>query len=215
MSITKLLRDWLQYPCNIHKNLITCLSIKDILQPLTKKPCLSMNIVLEWAGSGKILATHVFNKQTKTCEVLYTLWETYIQLTCKYSAYRTTKFWTSHGGNLLDNNSKKHLETNLIVFMPSNFDPSKLKCLGTLTGHSLVVRSVSWDPSNTKLASGSRDNTLKIWDMHSKKCLGTLTGHSESVNSVSWDPSGTKLASGSYDMTVKLWGIFSYSKKEN
>ena len=69
MSITTLLHDWLQYPCNIHKHLNTCLGITEtVSQPPTKKQCLSICIVLEWAGSGKILATHKFNKQIEIHE---------------------------------------------------------------------------------------------------------------------------------------------------
>ena len=75
------------------------------------------------------------------------------------------------------------------------------------TGHSRGVTSVSCDPSGKYLASGSRDNTVKIWDTKTGKCLHTFTGHSHCVFSVSWDPSGTYLASGSDDKTLKLWDL--------
>ena len=58
--------------------------------------------------------------------------------------------------------------------------------------------SVSFSPDGTKVASGSRDKTVKLWDVTSGECLQTLEGHSSSVNSVSFSPDGTKVASGSW-----------------
>jgi WD40 repeat protein len=57
------------------------------------------------------------------------------------------------------------------------------------------------------LASGSDDNTIKLWDVQTKKEVGSLTGHSYGVNSVSFSPDGRLLASGSADKTIKLWDV--------
>ncbi|CAF1059213.1 unnamed protein product [Brachionus calyciflorus] len=34
---------------------------------------------------------------------------------------------------------------------------------------------------NYTLASGSADNTIKLWDLNDKKCTHTLEGHTRSV----------------------------------
>ena len=41
-------------------------------------------------------------------------------------------------------------------------------------------------PDGTKIASGSRDNTLKIWNVQTGKCESTLSGHSRYVTTVSY-----------------------------
>ena len=65
--------------------------------------------------------------------------------------------------------------------------------------------SVAFDPQGGTLASGSDDNTVKLWEARSGKLLRTLEGHQSSVCSVAFDPQGGTLASGSDDNTVKLW----------
>ncbi|KAF1965715.1 HET-R [Bimuria novae-zelandiae CBS 107.79] len=78
-------------------------------------------------------------------------------------------------------------------------------CLQTLEGHRHEVNSVAFSPDSTRLASGSRDNTVKIWDASSGACLSTLKGHSSHISSVAFSPDSTQLTSGSEDKTVKIW----------
>ena len=91
----------------------------------------------------------------------------------------------------------------------ASFEKSRLELVGTLQGHSRDVMSVSFSPDGTKVASGSDDNMVKLWDVTSGECLQTLEGHSSFVTSVSFSPDGTKVASGSGDETVKLWDVTS------
>jgi WD40 repeat protein len=66
------------------------------------------------------------------------------------------------------------------------------------------VRSVAWTPDGTKIASGSNDKTIKVWNAQTGQCVSTLTGHSHIVTSVAWNNDGTKLAFGSYYKTVRI-----------
>ena len=46
------------------------------------------------------------------------------------------------------------------------------------------VRSVAFNHDNTKIVSGSSDNSIKIWDVKRGTCISTLNGHSDYVLSV-------------------------------
>jgi WD40 repeat protein/serine/threonine protein kinase len=75
----------------------------------------------------------------------------------------------------------------------------------TLNGHTGDVGSVAFSLDGRRLASGSRDKTVKIWDSATGKELLSLKGHTEAVMSVAFSPNGQRLASGSWDKTVKIW----------
>ena len=82
-----------------------------------------------------------------------------------------------------------------------------VKEIKILQGHSADVFSLSFSPDNKLLASGSHDNTVKIWDIESGECLYTLKGHRHLTYSVVFSPDGKMVASGSFDTTIKLWDV--------
>jgi serine/threonine protein kinase len=88
----------------------------------------------------------------------------------------------------------------------SNF-PSGSFLEKTLTGHSDSVLSAAYSSDSRYLASGSGDNTIKIWEVAKGKELRTLTGHSSRSLSVVYSPDSRYLASGSIDNTIKIWEV--------
>ena len=56
------------------------------------------------------------------------------------------------------------------------------------------------------MASGSTDNSIKIWNVDSGECIRTLTGHLSGVDSLQI-LSNNKLASGAWDGSINIWNI--------
>jgi WD40 repeat protein len=69
------------------------------------------------------------------------------------------------------------------------------------------VNSVAFSPDGQTVASGSYDNTVRLWAAADGQLRRTLQGHTNDVRSVAFSPDGRLLASGSDDKTVILWNI--------
>ncbi|QQS05233.1 MAG: metallophosphoesterase [Fibrobacterota bacterium] len=84
-------------------------------------------------------------------------------------------------------------------------EPYQLQCATPRLSHEF--NAFSYSPDGTQLATGSSDNTVRIWNSNSGALLQTLEGHSRSVASVRWSPDGAFLASGSGDRTIRIWDM--------
>lgn len=54
-----------------------------------------------------------------------------------------------------------------------------------------------------RVVSGSRDASLRLWDIDTGACLHVLVGHVAAVRCVQYD--GRRVVSGAYDFMVKVW----------
>jgi len=98
------------------------------------------------------------------------------------------------------------------------------------SAHSHWVMSVAFSPDGATIVSGSRDETIKVWDagvvpspaiysspspkLSTPRVLATASlelkaekqsAHSNSVTSVAFSPDGSTIVSGSDDKTIKVW----------
>jgi WD40 repeat protein/serine/threonine protein kinase len=83
----------------------------------------------------------------------------------------------------------------------------------TLTGHDAEVTSVAYSPDGKRLASGSHDGTVRVWDAATGQQLRVLRGHTAPVNGVAFSPDGKRIASASGEAgrpgEVKVWDVAS------
>ncbi|MEM9907664.1 MAG: BTAD domain-containing putative transcriptional regulator, partial [Cyanobacteria bacterium P01_D01_bin.44] len=95
--------------------------------------------------------------------------------------------------------------------------------LQTLKGHQKCIWSLSWSANGQMLASGSDDQSIRLWNTPTGRCFRSLQAHQNAVRSIQWQPSSPVqsgasaenrlnpshreaiLASGSFDQTVRLW----------
>ncbi|HEY9640177.1 MAG TPA: caspase family protein [Coleofasciculaceae cyanobacterium] len=77
--------------------------------------------------------------------------------------------------------------------------------LKTLDSHTVPVSALSFSPDGNLLASGSDDQTIKIWNPVTGKAIRMLNGHQARVTSLSFSSTGERLASGSDDQTIRIW----------
>ena len=75
------------------------------------------------------------------------------------------------------------------------------------TGHSSSVDAVTFGPDGRWVATGSFDNSIKIWDTETGRELRALTGHTGPVRVLATSPDGHLLASGSNDHSVRIWDV--------
>ena len=74
-------------------------------------------------------------------------------------------------------------------------------------GHRGAVKTVAFTPDGRHLATGSRDNSIKLWELSSGREIRTFLGHLSTVNTVVFDQSGTKMASGASDNQIIVWEV--------
>ncbi len=78
----------------------------------------------------------------------------------------------------------------------------------TYKGHLYYIWSVAWSPDGKRIASGSWDQTVQVWDALSGKNVFIYHGHAGAQNgvfTVGWSPDGKRIASGGGDKTVQVW----------
>lgn len=74
-------------------------------------------------------------------------------------------------------------------------------------GHTNAVFAVDISPRGNVLATGSYDESVRLWDPRMHRCHRVIAAHSEPVTSVQFNNDGTVLATSSFDGLVRLWDV--------
>lgn len=92
-----------------------------------------------------------------------------------------------------------------VAILGANTSVSYVSFIRLAYSQQIVHRSAT----TPRLASSSKDGTVKIWATATRRCEYTLGGHSASVNVVRWGGGGLNgkgtLYTASSDRTVRIW----------
>lgn len=80
---------------------------------------------------------------------------------------------------------------------------TKIECKGSLEGHKGPVYCLL-ELLDGRIASGSSDWTIKIWNIKDKSCIQTLLGHKSTIFSLAQFNDG-RLISGEADKLIYIW----------
>jgi serine/threonine protein kinase len=90
--------------------------------------------------------------------------------------------------------------TMFLVFGPNALQLrtplNKVSLLLTLTGHDDIVTTVALSPNGETIASGSRDGTVRLWNMETGDLIKTISVQGNFINTVAFSPNGSIIASG-------------------
>ena len=132
------------------------------------------------------------------------------------------KFVRAFGGAIME--STPHLYISALPFSPvqsiiyEQFSPKYSSLAQIVDGGELhwpnlqltirgyLFSSVTFSPDGKRIATGTFDNTICLWDAETGLQLGSpLTGHTNFVTSVAFSPDGKRIASGSDDNAICMW----------
>ena len=82
------------------------------------------------------------------------------------------------------------------------------KILDTYRGHTDAVTAVAFVPGGTRFVSGSRDKTIRLWDVKSPgKSLKTWSEHQGAVGAMVISSDGKMMVSGCGAGAIKIWDL--------
>ena len=67
------------------------------------------------------------------------------------------------------------------------------------------INCLKFSSDGNRIASGSSDKSVRVWDAKTGEQVKDLHGHTQEVLSVGFSPDGNRIVSGSWDKSVRVW----------
>jgi COMPASS component SWD3 len=117
-------------------------------------------------------------------------WSADSNLLCSASDDGTIKLWKLNLPGNKENHNRNACSYNLVH---------------TMEGHTNFVVCCCFSPESSVIASGSFDETLRIWSTQTGECIKILSAHTDPISSVDFSRDGTILVSSGFDGICRLW----------
>jgi WD40 repeat protein len=139
-------------------------------------------------------------------------------------------WWAVATGKLLHEFTDKSQQLFTVAYSPDGqvlavggmggvrlLDPASGKELrglsGVPPGMTLATERIAFSRDGKRLAFGSFDHRVRLWDVDSGHLVHPFEGHAYEVGTAAYSPDGKTLATGSWDRTVRLWDVASRTER--
>jgi WD40 repeat protein len=79
-----------------------------------------------------------------------------------------------------------------------------------IPAHDGVIWRLAYLPDGRRVVTGSKDGTVKVWNLESREQEGTSMEHESEIKGFAVTRDGTKVISGDEDGNIKVWNIESH-----
>lgn len=86
------------------------------------------------------------------------------------------------------------LSLTSVQLLAQNATGSGAELITTLSGHTKSIEHIEFSSSGDVVATGSRNRTVRVWNVVSGECLVTIVGDGADLSKLNWSGDGRRLA---------------------
>mmetsp|Transcript_1399 Transcript_1399/g.1793 ORF Transcript_1399/g.1793 Transcript_1399/m.1793 type:complete len:200 (+) Transcript_1399:175-774(+) len=140
-----------------------------------------------------------------------------LNIVASCSSDRSIIIWNSHNGKIIHRMRGHDHVVECVAFsskeadkaiagrteMLSNINPNQEEKDANVNDEAISKSSYG----GAHLVSGSRDKTVRIWQVQTGACLMSLSGHDNWVRGVAFQPNGKYILTAAEDKTIRIWDL--------